>query len=119
MIRYHPKRREADSVYLPQELNEWSQLFKTSWFRVATALVGLLAVDKKRPQFGYNKVLFIGFGSRPREMNTSVGQFANALPVILPLWQALHNDGSFQALATALGRNVSSIKKAELFSPLE
>lgn len=98
----------------------WSQLFKTSWFRVATALVGLLVVDKTRPAFGLDEVLSIGFGGRPHELDACVGQFANALPVKLPLWQALYGgDGSFKALVSAVGKNISAVKKAELFPAIE
>ncbi|KAK5678769.1 hypothetical protein LTS12_029396, partial [Elasticomyces elasticus] len=108
------------STFPKSELGVWSQLFKTSWFRVATALVGLLVVDKTRPAFGLDEVLSIGFGGRPHELDACVGQFANALPVKLPLWQALYGgDGSFKALVSAVGKNISAVKKAELFPAIE
>lgn len=98
----------------------WSQLFKTFWFRVATSLVGLLVVDKTHPAFGLDETLSIGFGGRPRELDACVGQFANALPIKLPLWQVLHcGDGSFKALVSAVGKNISAVKKAELFPAIE
>lgn len=62
--------------------------------------------------------MVVGFGSRPKEMNACVGQFANALPIKLPLWQALE-DGSFKALVSALGKNLSAVKKAELFPAVD
>ncbi|KAM4066491.1 AMP-binding enzyme [Hirsutella rhossiliensis] len=114
--------RKIDSwcTFPKSELDVWSQMFKTSWFRVATALVGLLVVDKKRPQFRKDEMLAVGFGSRPREMGACVGQFANALPVRVPLWKALdESDGSFRALVAAVGKNVSAVKKAELFPAVE
>ncbi|KAK7432505.1 hypothetical protein QQZ08_001070 [Neonectria magnoliae] len=114
--------REINSwcTFQKSDLDNWSQMFKTSWFRVATTLVGLLVIDKTKPQFGRDEVLSVGFGSRPKEMAACVGQFANALPVKIPLWHALHkSDGSFKALVSAVGKNISAVKKAELFPAVE
>lgn len=96
-------------------------MYKTSWFRVATALVSLLVADRTRPPLGKEEVLSVGFGGRPREMNSScVGQFANALPVKMPLWQSLETgDGTFRSLVSAMGKNLSAVKKAELFPAVE
>ncbi|KAH8706253.1 hypothetical protein BGZ61DRAFT_493214 [Ilyonectria robusta] len=60
------------------DLDNWSQLFKTSWFRVATSLVGLLVIDKTRPQFGRD-----------------------------------------ESLVSAVGKNISAVKRAELFPAVE
>lgn len=80
----------------------------------------MLVVDKTRPQFGRDEVLSVGFGGRPKEMAACVGQFANALPVKIPLWNALHkSDGSFKALVAAVGKNISAVKKAELFPAVD
>ncbi|KAK7421371.1 hypothetical protein QQX98_002265 [Neonectria punicea] len=109
-----------NAMHMAEDLDNWSQMFKTSWFRVATTLVGLLVIDKTNPQFGRDEVLSVGFGSRPREMAACIGQFANALPVKIPLWHALHkSDGSFKALVSAVGKNISAVKKAELFPAVE
>ncbi|KAM3505259.1 hypothetical protein MY10362_003058 [Beauveria mimosiformis] len=112
---------DAWASYSKSELDEWSQMYKTSWFRVATALVGLLVADRTRPPLGKEEVLSVGFGGRPQEMNSScVGQFANALPVKLPLWQTLEQgDGSFRSFVSAVGKNLSAVKKAELFPAIE
>lgn len=51
-----------------------------------------------------------------------VGQFANALPVKVPLWQVLNSDKSdrsFKSLVSAVGKNISAVKKAEMFPALE
>ncbi|KYK57278.1 amino acid adenylation domain protein [Drechmeria coniospora] len=114
--------RKIDSwcTFRKSELDVWSQMFRTSWFRVATALVGLLVVDKAKPQFGKDEVLSIGFGSRPKGMGACIGQFANALPVKVPLWDVLHQaDGSFKALVSAVGKNISAVKRAELFPAVD
>ncbi|KAM3435501.1 hypothetical protein MY4824_004817 [Beauveria thailandica] len=112
---------DAWASYSKSELDEWSQMYKTSWFRVATALVGLFVADRTRPPLGKEEVLSVGFGGRPKEMNSScVGQFANALPVRLPLWQTLEQgDGSFRSFVSAVGKNLSAVKKAELFPAIE
>ncbi|OAA78214.1 amino acid adenylation domain protein [Akanthomyces lecanii RCEF 1005] len=115
--------RSIDSwaSFRKSELDEWSQIYKTSWFRVATALVSLLVADRTRPPLGKEEVLSVGFGGRPREMTAScVGQFANALPVKMPLWQTLEaGDGTFRSLVSAMGKNLSAVKKAELFPAVE
>lgn len=88
---------------------------------MATALVGLLVADRTRPSRGNEEVLSVGFGGRPQEMQSScIGQFANALPVKLPLWYAIENcDGSFRSLVAALGKNIRAVKKAEIFSSVD
>lgn len=117
------KQREESNILLTtsQDLDVWSQLYKCSWFRVATAIVGLLVVENKpRPQFGKDEIMSVGFGSRPKEMLNCVGQFANALPIRVPVWQVMSDgDGSFKALVSALGKNISSVKKAELFPAVD
>ncbi|KAI0397031.1 amino acid adenylation domain protein [Xylariaceae sp. FL0594] len=111
------------ATFPKSDLDEWSQLYKTSWFRVATALVGLLVLDKTRPQHGKDEVLSVGFGSRPKDLMSCIGQFANALPVKVPLWQCLESHGSsnrsFMSLVSAVGKNISAVKKSELFPALE
>ncbi|KAF7554762.1 hypothetical protein G7Z17_g2660 [Cylindrodendrum hubeiense] len=108
------------TMHMTEDLENWSQMFKTSWFRVATALVGLLVIDKTKPQFGRDEVLSVGFGSRNKDMASCVGQFANALPVKIPLWCAIHKgDGSFKALVSAVSKNISAVKRAEMFPAVE
>ncbi|KJZ80421.1 hypothetical protein HIM_00271 [Hirsutella minnesotensis 3608] len=114
--------RQIDSwcTFPKSELDVWSKMFKTSWFRVATALVGLLVIDKKKPRFQRDEVISVGFGSRPKDMAACVGQFANALPVKVPLWKAMcESDGSFRALVAAVGKNISAVKRAELFPAVD
>ncbi|EFW99106.1 thiotemplate mechanism natural product synthetase [Grosmannia clavigera kw1407] len=62
----------------------------------------------------------MGFGSRPPAMANCVGQFASALPVKIPLWQVAHDgDGTFRSLVSAVGKNISDVKKNELFPAVE
>ena len=94
-------------------------MYKTSWFRVATTLAGLIVADRTRPPLGSEQVVSVGFGSRPESMANCIGQFANALPVKMPLWRAYSSDGSFRSLVAATGKNISSVKKNELFPVLD
>ncbi|XWW97293.1 hypothetical protein V2A60_005275 [Cordyceps javanica] len=112
---------DAWTSFRKSQLDDWSQLYKTSWFRVATTLVGLLIADRTRPPLGKEEVLSVGFGGRPREMSSScVGQFANALPVKMPLWQTLQEgNDTFHSLVSAMGKNLSAVKKSELFPAVE
>lgn len=98
-------------------------MYGTSWFRVATALVGLVVANVTRPQLGLDEVLAVGFGSRPQEMGSTVGQFANALPVNVGFWDALTtkgpHQGTFREFVKAIGRNVSAVKRAQMLAPIE
>ncbi|KAM5343580.1 hypothetical protein ACJ41O_012117 [Fusarium nematophilum] len=114
--------RDIDSwhTFSKAELDDLSKMYKTSWFRVVTSLVGLLVIDKKHLQHGRDEVISVGFGGRPKGMETCVGQFANALPVKMPLWKVLETqDGSFKSLVSAVGSNISAVKRAELVPALD
>ncbi|WZH48361.1 amino acid adenylation domain protein [Fusarium acuminatum] len=117
--------RKIDSwqTFPKSELEEWSQMYGTSWFRVATALVGLVVANVTRPQFRKDEVLAVGFGGRPQDMGNTVGQFANALPVKVGFWDVLTavgpQQGTFRELVKAVGRNVSAVKKAQMLAPIE
>ncbi|KAG8418963.1 putative Hybrid PKS-NRPS biosynthetic cluster [Metarhizium acridum] len=104
------------------ELAQWSNCYSTSWFRVAVSLIGLLVADITHPPFGHDEVVSVAFGSRPKEMDSCIGQFANALPVKIPLWECLGADASqtaFKSLVSVVGKNISAVKKAELFPATE
>nr|POE79797.1 hybrid pks-nrps synthetase tas1 [Quercus suber] len=105
---------------IDDDLEKWSTLYKTSWFRVFTSLIGLLVADETKTPFGREEVLSVGYGSRPEALKRCVGQFANALPVKLPLWGVLkRGESSLAALVRAMSKNISAVKKAELFSVTE
>ncbi|KAF4471968.1 amino acid adenylation domain [Fusarium albosuccineum] len=73
-----------------------------------------------KPNYGRSEVISLGFGGRPRGMETSVGQFANPLPAKIPLWEALETEsGSFKSLVSAVSKNISAIKRAELVPSLD
>uniref|UniRef100_A0A0C4DIN8 Uncharacterized protein n=1 Tax=Fusarium oxysporum (strain Fo5176) TaxID=660025 RepID=A0A0C4DIN8_FUSOF len=117
--------RKIDSwqTFPKSELEGWGSMYGTSWFRVATALVGLVVANVTRPQLGLDEVLAVGFGSRPQEMGSTVGQFANALPVNVGFWDALTtkgpHQGTFREFVKAIGRNVSAVKRAQMLAPIE
>ncbi|KAI0190564.1 amino acid adenylation domain protein [Astrocystis sublimbata] len=113
------------STFTTSELKEWSKLYGTSWFRVATALIGLLVIDKTRPPLGRDEVLNIALGGRPREMTSCVGQFANTLPVNIPLWRCLQGYDQTNGYRTSASlvsmfkKIMSSVKQSELFPSIE
>ncbi|KAI0185232.1 amino acid adenylation domain protein [Xylaria flabelliformis] len=123
LLKGHDFRKISSWMTFPKsDLDIWSQMYRTSWFRVATTLVGLLVIDKTRPPNGKDEVLSVAFGSRPKEMTYCVGQFANALPVKVPFWQCLTSKGSdrtFKSLVSSVGKNMSAVKKVELFPAVE
>jgi len=116
------RKIDSWSTFSKAELETWSNAYKTSWFRVAISLVGLLVADKTRPQLGLDEVLGVAFAGRPKDMGACAGHFANTLPVKIPIWQALKADPtgrSFRSLVGAVSKNMSTIKKAELVAPIE
>lgn len=104
-----------------QELEEWGTSYRTSWFRIAVSLVGLLVMDQTRPPLGEDEILAVAFAGRPKDFQRCVGQFANALPVQVPLWKCLLDSpqSTLQSLVKAVSSNVSQAKRAELFPPIE
>ncbi|KAI7763057.1 hypothetical protein LZL87_011200 [Fusarium oxysporum] len=117
--------RKIDSwqTFPKSELEGWANMYGTSWFRVATALVGLVVANVTRPPLGQDEVLAVGFGGRPQEMGSTVGQFANALPVNVGFWDTLTTrgpqQGTFRELVKGIARNVSAVKKAQMLAPIE
>lgn len=84
--------------------------------------MGLLVADQTRPQLGLDEVLSVAFAGRPKDMGACVGHFANSLPVSIPIWQVLQADGStrsFKELVSAVSKNMSAVKKAEMVAPIE
>lgn len=104
-----------------QDLEEWGSSYRTSWFRIAVSLIGLLVMDQTRPRLGEDEILAVAFAGRPKDFQRCVGQFANALLVQVPLWNCLLDSpqSTLQSLVKAVSSNVSQAKRAELFPPIE
>ncbi|KAF2733364.1 acetyl-CoA synthetase-like protein [Polyplosphaeria fusca] len=108
------------TTFAKADLEAWSTAYHTSWFRIATSLLGLLIVDHSRPRFSTDEVITVAFGGRPKGMENHIGQFTNGLPVKLPLWEAvLDGDGRFKTFVGAVSNNISRVKRAETVSPIE
>ncbi|KAB2573376.1 Hybrid PKS-NRPS synthetase TAS1 [Lasiodiplodia theobromae] len=115
------RRIQSWSTFSKKDLEEWGSSYRTSWFRIAVSLVGLLVMDQTRPPLGEDEVLAVAFAGRPKDFQRCVGQFANALPVQVPLWKCLLESpqSTLQSLVKAVSSNVSQAKRAELFPPIE
>lgn len=105
-----------------QELSLWGSLYKTSWFRVAVTLVGLLVKANSKTQYNEDQTVAVGFSSRPRGFEKTIGHFANALPVKIPIWEELtrtSGEPTLQSLVKAVSNNISKAKRAERFTMLD
>ncbi|KAJ6577997.1 hypothetical protein B0H19DRAFT_1253292 [Mycena capillaripes] len=81
------------------ELATWSARYRTSWFRVA------------------DHAVTVAFSGRPDGMSRTVGHFANALPIQIPLTQVLCSQTpTFDALLRLISSSVSAAKKHDRFS---
>lgn len=68
--------------------------------------------------------LAVSFGGRPEGFENTVGQFANPLPVKIPIQEHFLADhgsskNTLASLVTSVSRNVSQVKKAERLSVLD
>ena len=94
----------------------------TSWFRIAVAVVGLLVRANSNVCYGEDQSLAVAFAGRPKGFESTIGQFANGLPIKIPVWDCLStepNSGTLGSLITAVSKNVSGVKRAERFTPLD
>ncbi|KZP12421.1 hypothetical protein FIBSPDRAFT_798902 [Athelia psychrophila] len=102
------------------ELAAWGNRYRTSWFRVAVALVGVLAASRAAPKHGSDHPVTIAFGGRPAGMDSSIGHFANAMPIRIPMTEALNSGSigalSFETLVKLVSKEISAAKKHERFS---
>ncbi|BDD57852.1 hypothetical protein MPDQ_001039 [Monascus purpureus] len=104
------------------ELSAWSDTYRTSWFRVAVSIIGLLVNSFSKPSYRKDHVLGVAFAARPKGFETSPGQFASPLPVKIPLWDCLlsaEDRPSLKELVTAVSRTFSQVKKHERLSLLD
>ena len=107
---------------LLKDLSAWGNKHRTSWFRIAVTIVGLLVRANSNTRYGEDQALTVGFAGRPKGFERTIGQFANGLPIKIPIWDCLSNEldtGTLTSLIAAVSRNVGKMKRAELFSPLD
>ncbi|KAH9429665.1 Hybrid PKS-NRPS synthetase tas1 [Pyricularia oryzae] len=112
-----PNYRQLDTwnFFPTAEVQEWGNLYKTSWFRVATSIVGLVTAAMAEPQAHHDHALMVAFGARPKGFENNVSHMANTMPVKFPLSSLLRDDATFSDAVKAMGRNVSTAKKHESF----
>lgn len=106
---------------MAQELNAWGNRFKTSWFRVAVTAIGLLIRANSEADHGSDQNVAIAFGGRPSGFETTVGHFANALPIRIPYTGVLckstpGSSPTFDDFVQSVSRIVSEAKKYERVS---
>ena len=73
-------------------------------------------------KYSEDQALTVAFAGRPKRFNKTIGQFANGLPVKIPIWESLSgelNTGTLALLIAAVSRNVDRMKRAERLSPLD
>ncbi|KAL9117893.1 MAG: hypothetical protein Q9187_005564, partial [Circinaria calcarea] len=109
-------------AHIVEELAAWGNSHRTSWFRIAVTLLGLLVHTKSKTPYGEDQALEVAFAGRSQGFESTIGQFANALPVKLPLLDFAQLDSrstTLAALIAAVSKNISRVKRAERFSPLD
>ena len=73
-------RRMHTWAFFPNEqLQKWSELYKTSWFRVASTVVSLVTDGNAEPAPHHDRALFVAFGARPKEFQNCVSHMANTV----------------------------------------
>lgn len=119
----HPRiRNQCVLISIFQDLSTWSSLFRTSWFRVATTLVGLALHREAGNPLDGEHMLSVAFDGRPEGFENTVGHFANALPVMIPVAHHLQAGGqqsTLSSLVRSVSSNISRVKKAQRLSVLD
>lgn len=75
----HYRRMHTWAFFPNEELHKWSELYKTSWFRVASTIVSLVTDGSAEPTPHHDRALFVAFGARPKEFQTCVSHMANTV----------------------------------------
>ncbi|CAK5278577.1 unnamed protein product [Mycena citricolor] len=106
------------SEFSKDQLAQWSARHRTSWFRVALAVVALLTESHSIVGSSRDQTLTVAFGGRPKGLDRTVGHFANALPIRVPVSHLIRSSSTitFDALLRLLSTTVSTAKKHERFS---
>ncbi|CAK5278814.1 unnamed protein product [Mycena citricolor] len=110
--------RDGPSSAKTCQLAQWSARHRTSWFRVALAVVALLTQSHSIAGSSRDQTLTVAFGGRPKGLDRTVGHFANALPIRVPVSHLIRSSSTitFDALLRLLSTTVSTAKKHERFS---
>ncbi|KAF9071084.1 hypothetical protein BDP27DRAFT_552198 [Rhodocollybia butyracea] len=109
------------SNFPKSELKALSNRYKTSWFRVAIAVVGVLIQSISQPRHGSRYLFNVAFGGRPMGCESTLGHFANALPIVINSLPVLDNGTKIPSmeLVSTVSKLISQAKKHELLSSLD
>ncbi|KAE8334193.1 hypothetical protein BDV24DRAFT_170444, partial [Aspergillus arachidicola] len=97
------------------ELKDWSSLYKTSWFRIAFSIVGLITSGISKPTPHHDHTLLVALGGRPQGYEGCVSHMANTMPIRTPVSSLLQRRATFADAVKEMGRSVSTAKKHEMF----
>jgi hypothetical protein len=87
-------------------------------------MAAVVSQSFSEPNYGADNVITVAFGGRTNEMESTVGHFANAMPIRIP-WTESFQSGSdlsvanFDTLVKMISQQVSRAKKFERFSALD
>ncbi|KAL9093503.1 MAG: hypothetical protein Q9165_003898 [Trypethelium subeluteriae] len=100
------------------ELKKWSQPYKTSWFRVATSIIGLITASIATPTPYHDHALMLAFGGHPPAFASCISHMADAMPVksSLSSLPRCFEKATIADVVKALGKNLSQPKRHEIFS---
>ncbi|KAJ7098559.1 hypothetical protein B0H15DRAFT_797266 [Mycena belliarum] len=109
------------ATFSQQELVAWGTQYKTSWFRLIIAVVGLTIRQVSETQPGADHAVTVAFGGRTLSTALSIGNFANAMPIRVPLAKALNgpigsSNGTILDLVKSISKQLSVAKKHDRFS---
>ncbi|KAE8143523.1 hypothetical protein BDV38DRAFT_231552 [Aspergillus pseudotamarii] len=97
------------------ELKAWGSLYKTSWFRVAFSIVGLITSGIAQPTPHHDHTLLVALGGRPQGYEGCVSHMANTMPIKTPVSSLLQRRATFADAVKEMGRSISTAKKHEMF----
>lgn len=98
-----------------EELAAWSKMYGTSWFRIATSVIGLLVTGHSKPSPHHDHILQVAFGARQSKFSACISHMANTMPIRTPITDVLTSGGSFADLVKNVGKRISQAKKHEMF----
>lgn len=89
---------------------------------MATTLVGLLLHREAENPLDGDHALSVAFDGRPEGFENTVGHFANALPIKIPVARHLQSDqgaNTLSSLIRSVSSHISRVKKAQRLSVLD
>ena len=106
---------ETWAFFTNKELQDWSTQYRTSWFRIATSVIGLITSGLSLPSPHHDHCLQVAFGARESMYSDCVSHMANTMPIRVPLTQALTSGADLSSFVKQLGKFVSQAKKFESY----